>query len=124
MSAILKIPLMKKYKDAAVDLIQAAGVEDVNARNADGVTPLMFAVGMGQVSIVELLLSKGADIHAKNKDGMCALMAAVSRGKPMDHIADLLVRHGADADELAQRYPKAQSYLNRKHMRSESTKEL
>ena len=108
MSAILR-----KYKNAAMDMINE-GAEDLNARNVDGVTPLMFSIGMGLTDVVELLLTKGVDIHAENKDGMSALMAAVSRGKAMDHIADMLVANGADIEELSSRYPKAQAYLNRK----------
>jgi hypothetical protein len=48
------------------------GPVDVNERDAEGRTALMDAVRHGYVSVVELLVNKGAIIDAKDKDGKTA----------------------------------------------------
>ena len=45
---------------------------DVNAKDSDGWTALMYAAQQGHVEIVNLLLKKGADISLKNNDGNTA----------------------------------------------------
>jgi len=60
----------------------------------EGETPLIFATGMGQASIVELLLAQGADPNVRNDQSETALMTAVRFG--YDDIAAALIRAGAD----------------------------
>ena len=55
-----------------VEVLLAGGV-DVNARDADGLTPLHRAVQAGRFAVVRLLVSSGADVDAKNTDGQTAL---------------------------------------------------
>lgn len=42
---------------------------DINLRDADGWTPLMYAANRGQLHICELLVNNGANIHAVTKPG-------------------------------------------------------
>lgn len=60
----------KKAKDA---LEKGA---NVNARDNQGLTPLMYAAANGHEEILELLLEYNADIHARNKKGRTALWLA------------------------------------------------
>jgi ankyrin repeat protein len=58
-----------------VELLLAGGAA-VNARTADGQTPLMYAAINGSPDIVNLLLARGADIHARDQNGKTALAFA------------------------------------------------
>jgi uncharacterized protein len=51
---------------------------DVNARDRDGDTALMFAAFKGHTAIVGLLLAYGADAQARAKNGWTARKAARS----------------------------------------------
>ena len=52
---------------------------DVNARAADGTTPLIAAAQRGLVTIGEMLIAKGADMELRNKEEQNAwLLAAMS----------------------------------------------
>ncbi len=67
---------------AAARLLVERGA-DVNARNGEGLTPLMFAVGAadrGTTEIVEILLAAGADPHAEDASGTSALKLARELG--------------------------------------------
>jgi ankyrin repeat protein len=55
---------------------------NVNARNYDGMTPLMMASGMtGDAAVLELLLKNGADPKAKDHKGQTALSLAKQSGR-------------------------------------------
>jgi ankyrin repeat protein len=56
---------------------------DVNIRNVDGTTALMFLVGSSKDNrdMIDLLIGKGADINAQNNRGCTALMFAVNLNK-------------------------------------------
>ena len=53
----------------------------VDARNEDGVTPLMAVVARGQADVAGLLLDAGAIVNVKNKAGRTPLMMAVRNGQ-------------------------------------------
>jgi ankyrin repeat protein len=59
-------------------------------------TALMHCAQMAPVSVVEHLLSRGADVRRRNSDGETALHFAVKNGKE-DNIATLIA-HGAEID--------------------------
>jgi len=72
---------------------------NVNARSANlGRTPLLVAASYpGDVDILQLLVSKGADIHAKDKSGTHALGRAASYADV--GVVRFLVEHGCDPNE-------------------------
>src|SRR6516225_5427257 len=65
---------------------------DVNARDADGNTPLLLAAVYAGPECVELLLKKGADVNAKNKFEATPLHRAATNYEK----AKLLIDAGAD----------------------------
>ncbi len=53
---------------------------DLNAKNMQGWTPLMWATECGRTKVVRMLLNHGADALAKDHDGDTALMIAAYHG--------------------------------------------
>ncbi len=92
------------YSDASradvVELLLKQGA-DANARDASGVTVLMYAAMAGsKVEIVEMILAHGAEVNAAETGGrrVTALhLAALLRMKPSG-VLRLLLRAGADID--------------------------
>jgi ankyrin repeat protein len=62
--------------------------------DADGQSPLHWAVTAGDVEMTRLLLMTGAAVNARDRQGVTPLLAAVEGGVP-DLVA-LLLAHGAD----------------------------
>ncbi|HEX5107309.1 MAG TPA: ankyrin repeat domain-containing protein [Vicinamibacterales bacterium] len=72
--------------------------KDVNARDAQGQTPLMLAATVGSVDAVRTLLAAGADVHAASNGGVTALhLAADSAAKTR-----LLLEAGAHVNVASQ----------------------
>ena len=69
---------------------------EVNARDTDDLTPLMYAARYSTPEIVQLLLEKGAEVNARTTGGMTPLMyAAINiKGKSAE-IKQLLIDAGA-----------------------------
>jgi hypothetical protein len=82
------------------DVRQAASLLDqgvaVDARDADGRTPLMLAVAQGRLEVVRLLLARGADPNAADNSGRTPLQQA--RAGNLRDVAALLERAGARQD--------------------------
>ena len=87
------------HKAARVGHIKAvkrnlASGTNVNAKDEDGVTPLLLAAMLGHKEIAKLLIAKGAHLNAKDDVGKLGRT-------PLDwtfgkkEIADLLRKHGA-----------------------------
>jgi len=55
---------------------------DINVKDNDGDTALMYAVNRFQLEKVQALLDAGADVNVKNKKGETALMKAQMRYQP------------------------------------------
>src|SRR5262249_37444843 len=90
----LPAELAKAIRDCDLKAVRAppdAGV-DVNARDADGNTPLLLAAVYAGPECVELLLKKGADVNASNKFGARPLHRAATNYEK----AKLLIDVGAD----------------------------
>jgi len=69
--------------------------EDLDFRDKENGTALMYASGFGNLELVKMLVSKGADINARDsKTGSCALMEAISNHE--SEVAIYLINNGAD----------------------------
>ena len=73
-----------------------SAVADVNHRNADGSTPLQWAVYKGDVAEVRRLLDDGADPNLANEYGASPMSLAAEVANT--EILNLLLASGADAD--------------------------
>ena len=73
---------------------------DVNQRGKvhNGETPLMTAAYFADISIMEMLLKRGADVNARDGEGHNALFYVMAGMRHEDRIArfELLYRHGID----------------------------
>eukprot|EP00039_Didymoeca_costata_P031501 m.35064 g.35064 ORF g.35064 m.35064 type:complete len:642 (+) comp8821_c0_seq2:290-2215(+) len=70
--------MLHQRPDMAMSLI--GGGADVNARDNEGNTPLMYAAGQGSTEVVVLLLQKGALVDEQSRHGMTALMLGAMNG--------------------------------------------
>ncbi len=66
---------------------------NVDARNAQGQTPLHIAAARGDLLLCKRLIALGAEINLKDAAGKTALQLASDGGNP--YIVDLLKRYGA-----------------------------
>ena len=73
---------------AVINLLERGA--NVNARDEDGDTALMFAAYKGHALVVALLLQYGANVYARARNGWTAKKAA--QASLHEHIADLLHR--------------------------------
>ena len=73
-------------------------VEDVNAKDDYGRTPLHWAAYEKNLEIIQLLIEKGADVNAIDNDGNTPLQSAVNSGNL--EIAKLLLKHGAEVNAI------------------------
>ena len=86
---------IKAVDDAGVRAALGRGV-DVSAAEADGTTPLHWAVHANDATIVELLLAAGADAQAVNRYGVRPIALACTNGNAA--IVALLLEAGVDAN--------------------------
>jgi ankyrin repeat protein len=105
----LNAVLMNGVRSGDVKAVEAAlgAGADVNARDADGITPLMHAARGDRPEIanpgptdhpevVELLINRGADVNAKTDSGFVALFWAARYGHA--GVAKVLIAHGAEVN--------------------------
>ena len=87
--------MFKVYRTVTLEELTAliANGAEVNAKDKDGWTPLMYAAANGHLEIVDFLISKGADVNAKSKDGRTSQMQAVLDGHP--DVVEFLKQQGA-----------------------------
>ena len=77
---------------AMVEALLSAGA-DVDAKNAAGVTALIYAAYYGHTEVIEVLITAGADVNAKANNGATALMIAEAMGHT--DIVEILKAAGA-----------------------------
>ena len=89
--------LHRAVKTGNLDGLKAAlkGKADVDALDARGWTPLMYAVNKGYALMVPPLLKAGAEINLRAPDGATALFIAALHGHAT--IVEHLMKAGADA---------------------------
>ncbi len=73
-----------------------ADVQDVNARQADGSTPLQWAAFRGDVDEAKRLIAAGADVNATNNYGINAMLLAADIAST--ELIQLLLKHGVDPE--------------------------
>ncbi len=78
-----------------VQVLLEAGA-DVDVKDEDGWTALMWAADRGYTNIVEALIKAGADVNAKDNDGYTALMKAAWCG--YTNVVEALIKAGADVN--------------------------
>ena len=69
---------------------------DVNARDAEGMTPLMYAAKSGNIESVRILIESGADVTAQDSERRTPLSLAAKRENA--EIVRLLTEAGADVN--------------------------
>ncbi|XP_076104461.1 poly [ADP-ribose] polymerase tankyrase-1-like isoform X1 [Mytilus galloprovincialis] len=97
------IQLLEAAKAGDMELVKkliSAHPHSVNCRdlklNGRHSTPLHVAAGYNRVTVVDFLLTHGADVHAKDKGGLVPLHNACSYGHY--EVTELLIKHGADVN--------------------------
>ena len=79
---------------------------DINARDAEGRTPLMIAARQGLSGMTQLLLDRGADVHVIDNEGLSALNHVFPTEKIAQKISSepflvgILLAHGAEASAI------------------------
>jgi ankyrin repeat protein len=89
----LSLSLMEQHTNITHFLLERGA--DVNARNSDGSTALIVALGLGDVRLetIRMLLDNNADPNLKDDSGATPLNGA--RGRQLTDITKLLVNRGA-----------------------------
>jgi len=90
-----------KNRDLAmIELLVRKGM-DVNFQEFSGMTPLMWAVQIGDLDIVAYFLAQeGIQVNSVNKSSESALHFAVSDSAPNITIIKMLLKHGADVNRV------------------------
>lgn len=68
------------YKNIEEFLLTVGTDTDMNVKNEEGNTVLMWAVDIEQKDEVELLLTNSADVNLRDKDGNTAFILAANNG--------------------------------------------
>lgn len=83
----------RQGKEAIIDLLLEYETESGTKSEPEGETSLHRAIDTGSRTLVEVLISRGANIEARNRQNRTPLHAAVENGH--HHIAKYLLDHGA-----------------------------
>ena len=92
----------KNYKNLNIIYRLLQEGVDINAKDEDGITALMWAICKGNIEIIQMLLKKGADVNAKDENGVSALALSVmspSRWRQKE-IVSILLEKGADVNAI------------------------
>lgn len=91
--SLLHVAVSSSRTEAVKILSAVADESVVNSSDEEGWAPIHSAASIGNLEIMEFLLSKGANANLKNDGGRTALHYAASKG--WLKIAELLISHGA-----------------------------
>ncbi len=80
---------------AVVEFLLASGA-DINAKDSSGLTPLFYAVSLGDEGVAELLLAHNADIDARDNLGGTALHSVAMTGTR--RMVEFLLANKADVN--------------------------
>jgi pectate lyase len=69
---------------------------DVNAKDDDGMTPLLLAISKKQADVAKFLVENGADVNAGDKSGFVPLVYALWNTDP--NVVKILLDNGADVN--------------------------
>jgi len=83
-------------RDVTSSLIELGA--DIEAKSANGYTPLHWAAWINSLDVARLLLDRGAEVDAKDDDGWTPLNATTF-DKSLD-VARLLLDHGANTEGI------------------------
>ena len=96
---ILNFTLMEAVKGdsfSGVKTLLSLGA-NVNTKDEDGATPLMWAAAKGYSDVAKLLIEHGANVNVQEKElGFTPLIISVVRGHA--NVVKLLIEHGADVN--------------------------
>ncbi|KAK3937769.1 ankyrin repeat protein [Diplogelasinospora grovesii] len=81
--------------EAVVQQLLAKGA-DIDAKDNDSRTPLLYAAQSGHEAVVQRLLAKGADVNVKGRDGWTPLLYAAQSGH--EAVVQQLLAKGADVE--------------------------
>ncbi len=80
----LMIAISSELTDVVEVLVEAMTKEDLNAKDTDGNTALMFAAAVGNISIISILIKAGADKNATNNANKSAHFIALEQIEQSD----------------------------------------
>ncbi|MCE9507444.1 MAG: ankyrin repeat domain-containing protein [Alphaproteobacteria bacterium] len=80
-------------KLSEIERLLAEGA-DINGKDSEGNTPLVYAICSSLSQTVQLLIAKGADVNAADKSRKTPLMHACSGGR--EDIVDILLQSGSN----------------------------
>jgi len=93
-SAFHQLPFLENSQSSL--LLENASMDEMNAVDHKGNTPLIWAVSEGRGDIVRLLVDSGADVNIQNFEGMTSLYLAVEHGDL--EISTYLMENGANVN--------------------------
>ena len=91
-STALMWAVSETHRDVVLVLLDAGADPHVSTTN--GVTPLLYAAGNGDIATAETLIAAGVDVNETGTDNTHALPYAIVMGQ--DEFALFLLEHGAD----------------------------
>ena len=87
---------IQQYLDSGADTNVRKDYDSAPLIELKATTPLILAIAIGNIEIIELLLTNGADANAKAESDVTPLLLSIF--KKDKRIAELLLAHGADVN--------------------------
>ena len=88
------IYIYRAAKDGKIDILKEAAKKEINTKDVDGMTPVLWASFEGNLDALRLLVGKGGDPDKSDQFGNTALHLASAKG----HFScvDFLAKFGAN----------------------------